>query len=126
MQAVTEAYALVKAAFNKTVRLICVHVLIFYITIIQKDFVLLADEATVLATSYTVNYSDSSSGETCGLSTIPASSCGETVCGNAFEVSSTSCFNFTNISVSVSALSRLGNGPASEQTLITLQQYNNR
>ena len=80
---------------------------------------------TVLATSYTISYSDSSTGETCGLSTIPASSCGEKICSNVFEVSSTSCFNFTNIAVSFFASSSLGNGPASEQTLISLQQYNN-
>ena len=90
----------------------------------QKELISLADETAVLATSYTINYSDPSSGEACGFSTFPASSSGDRLCSNVFEVSSTSCFNFTTIAVSYFASSRLGNGPVSGPTLVTLQHYN--
>lgn len=93
---------------------------------ILQELISLTEETTVLATSYTINYSDSSSGKTCGSSTIPASSCGDRICSNVFEISSTSCFNFSNIAVSYFASGRLGNGPTSGQTLITLQQYDSK
>ena len=90
---------------------------------LQKELISFPNETTVLATSYTANYFDSSSGETCGSAIVPASSCGDRLCSNVFELSSTSCSDFTNIAVSFYASSRLGIGPASERTLVTLQPY---
>ena len=124
-----ETLALIITAFNKTVSNIIKLKTFNYsssinFNILQKEHVSLNDESTVLAISYTIIYADSSSGEICGFSTIPATSCGDKICSNVFEISSTSCFSFTNISVSFYASSSLGNGPASGRTLITLQHHN--
>ena len=65
------------------------------------------------ATSYTINYTDTISGSSCGLATIPASSCSHGVCQNMFELSSSFCPFSDSITVTVFATNALGNGTTS-------------
>ena len=60
--------------------------------------------------AYTIIYSDSTSGSSCGLATIPASSCRGRMCSHIFEVSSSFCLPSADINVTVFATNILGEG----------------
>ena len=91
--------------------------------ILQKEVVSLAHKTTVLGIPHNISYSDSSTGETCGLSTIPVPCAGRKFV--AMHLKYHLLHACLNMSVSFFASSSLGNGPASGRTLISLQQYNN-
>ena len=69
-------------------------------------------------TSYTITYSDSTSGRICGSATIPASSCDGGICSCRFDISSSSCLPSADVSVTVFASNILGNGPMSEPRIM--------
>ena len=62
-------------------------------------------------TSYTINYSDSSTGEVCNSNEINSTSCVGGVCSDEFDVSSSLCTPSSDINVTVSAMTNLGEGP---------------
>jgi hypothetical protein len=68
------------------------------------------------ATSYTIKYFDSATGAICGLHSINATSCISEVCSNEFEISSSLCTPSSDINVTVSAVTILGEGPQTNPT----------
>lgn len=72
-----------------------------------------ADRIDGSVLSYTINYIDTLSGISCGLATIPASSCRGGVCHHVFEASSSSCPVSDYITVTVFGTSVFGNGTSS-------------
>ena len=81
----------------------------------QQSFQI-ADGIDGSAISYTVTYSESTSGSTCGSATIPASSCTNEMCTHLFDTSLSLCPSAVNIDVTVFATNVLGNGSTSEPT----------
>ena len=76
------------------------------------------------ATSYTISYTDLTSGYICGSTTIPASACENGVCSDWFDISSSLCTQSTNITVTAFATNLLGDGPPSQPIQITLPSEN--
>ena len=72
-----------------------------------------ADRIDGSVTSYTISYTDTISGASCGVATIPASSCSHGVCHHVFEASSSSCPFSHSITVTVFGTNVLGNGTLS-------------
>ena len=72
------------------------------------------------AKSYTITYSDSSSGSSCASATIPASSCEGGVCSHRFDISSSPCRLSPDITLTAFATNILGDGPSSEAVRIFL------
>lgn len=89
------------------------------IIILQKPFNI-SKGIDGTAFSYTIIYIDTESGGTCDSIEVPAFRCQQGLCSHLLDVSSSSCANSTNISVSVSATNLLGDGPASEPVSIEL------
>ena len=83
------------------------------------------------AVSYTVNYADTGSGVICVLATIPTSSCANEVCEHKLKVTSTTlpCFSSSTVddndivTVTVSGVNRLGQGPISVPTSVAGELY---
>ena len=86
------------------------------------------------AVSYTVNYTDTGSGVVCVSATIPTSSCVcNEVCEHKLKVpsttspcSSSSTDDDNSITVTVSGVNRLGQGPISVPTSIAGELYKTR
>ena len=70
-----------------------------------------------------VLYTDSISGNKCGLTVIPASLC-DGLCTHMIEILSTPCFASTNITVTVFATNIFGNGPQ-RNIIVTKSQKEN-
>lgn len=66
-----------------------------------------------MAISYTVLYSDSSSGKLCGSDYIQASNCTDGFCGSIFKILSSLCPLSSDINVTIFAITTLGVGPMS-------------
>ena len=107
--------------FNETVG-IPQEVLLYYTHVINlpkllypllQDPFMLADRIDGSVLLYTINYTDTLSGTSCGLATIPTSSCRGGVCHHVFEASSSSCPLSDYITVTVFGTSVLGNGTSS-------------
>ena len=64
---------------------------------------------------YNINYTNSTSGESCGSVAIPASSCANGVCIHKFNLSSSLCSPSTALSVIAFASNILGNGEVSDE-----------
>ena len=65
-------------------------------------------------TNYTITYSDSTFGSSCGTVNIPASSCISETCTHYFDIfKSSSCPPSTAVTVSVVAANFLGSGRSS-------------
>ena len=58
--------------------------------------------------TYTINYTDSNTGEICGSN---SASCVNGMCNGMFNVSFSSCSPSSDINVTVFALTNLGEGP---------------
>ena len=69
------------------------------------------EEITGSAILYTVKYLDSATGTTCGSHSVSATSCMGGVCSDEFEISSSLCTPSSDINVTVSAVTNLGEGP---------------
>lgn len=69
------------------------------------------EEMTGSATSYIIRYLDSATGAICGSRFINTTSCMGGVCSNEFEISSSLCTPSSDINVTVSAVTSLGEGP---------------
>ena len=70
------------------------------------------------AINYTIIYSDSTSGKSCSLITIPTSSCVNGICSHLFDVlSSSDCPASANITTTVFGSNVFGNGPPSNPTI---------
>ena len=76
------------------------------------------------ARSYTITYTDSVSGRTCGSVTIPADVCSNGVCKNVFDVFHSTCPRTNGINVTVIAVNVLGSGPESD-IVMNGWSYNN-
>ena len=74
----------------------------------------IADGIDGSAVSYTIIYSDSTSGGICSSAVISASLCTEELCTHSFDTSSSLCPPAANIDVVVFATNVLGNGSTSE------------
>ena len=73
------------------------------------------------AISYTVNYTDSTSGRACGVAIVPPSACRSGACSHTLQASTSPCFNSSGITVTVYATNALGNGQTSAP--ITIGMY---
>ena len=71
--------------------------------------------------SYTITYTDSSSGSICGSVSIPASSCSNGLCCHTFGEISSPCSPDGDISIFVFATSALGDGPLSQPLIFSLK-----
>ena len=76
------------------------------------------------AFSYTINYSDSTSRETCGSDTIQASDCVGMICTHTLKINPpSSCLSSTaGVSITVIATNALGNGPASDPVVFIIPE----
>ena len=81
----------------------------------QEQF-FISDGIDGSATNYTITYSDSTSGRTCGLFTISASTCTSGHCNHMFEIPPV-CSDI-GIVITVFATNVLGDGPSSEPVLL--------
>ena len=76
---------------------------------IVQDSVTIADGFDNNIVSYTISYSDSTTGNVCSQPvTIPASNCPGGTCKHVFQISTSFCHPATNITVSVTTVSLLG------------------
>ena len=71
--------------------------------------------------SYTITYTDVSSGGICGSATIPASSCLNETCCHTFGEISPPCSSDGDISISVFPTSILEDGPPSKPLVFSLR-----
>ena len=71
------------------------------------------------ATSYTILFSEATSGDQCDFVSISASTCKSRVCSYEFEVSSSSCPPLKDITVTAFATNVLGDGPLSNAIFIS-------
>ena len=76
------------------------------------------------ANTYTITYFESSAGITCGSDTVESSNCNET-CIHFTKLSSLLCNISKNITVSVFATNRIGDGPIKEGIMISSYNQNN-
>lgn len=60
--------------------------------------------------SYTINYTDANTGESCGNGTIPATSCINGACSHEFQVISSKCPPKANFTIKMYGTNALGNG----------------
>ena len=60
--------------------------------------------------SYTINYTDASTGKSCGNVTIPAKSCIKGACSHEFQVRSSKCPPEANFTIKMYGTNALGNG----------------
>ena len=80
---------------------------IFVCSFMQNPFIIYEGiDGSVI--SYTINYSDSNTGELCAST---SASCVGGVCGGGFDASSSSCRPSADINVTVFAVTNLGEGP---------------
>lgn len=86
----------------------------------MQDPFLFSERITGSTISYTINYSDSLTGISCGVIHVPASSCRAGTCYHTFEVPS-SCLHSDGINVTVYATNALGNGPPSQPITTGIQ-----
>ena len=66
------------------------------------------------ATSYTINYTDSNTGQSCSKATIAANSCTSGTCKHEFAVNSSSCPNKANFTIEVFGSNVFGDGNYSQ------------
>ena len=71
--------------------------------------------------SYTITYTDASSGGICGSATIPASSCLNGMCCHSFGEISPPCSSDGDISISVFSTSISGGGSPSKPLVFSLR-----
>ena len=64
--------------------------------------------------SYTVNYTDVDSGESCGNGTLSPSTCTDGVCSHEFQVNSSMCPPETNYTIKMYGTNALGDGRDSD------------
>ena len=124
------SHILIQTTFLKTV---CVHIILPQMTVcldypsptstLQIPFNI-SEGIAGSASSYTIIYSDFDSHGSCDSIKIPAVKCQGSICNHIYDVSSSSCYNATNISVAVSATNLLGDGPTSHPVSIELYHYN--
>ena len=91
----------------------------------QESFTI-SDGIDGSATSYTITYTDTLSGDTCGRATIPASVCLNRMCSHVFEVSSSNCRPFSDINVTVFGTNILGNGTVAQSVTIGQDDITNK
>ena len=72
--------------------------------------------------SYTIIYSNATTGDICLNATLPASECQGGVCHHYFYAYRSECSPQGNVSVSVYATNILGDGPVSNPVRITLSR----
>ena len=73
--------------------------------------------------SYTVIYSDTTTGDVCLEATLPASECERGICRHMpFDRSHSECIPQGNVSVSAYATNLLGDGPVSDPVRIILSE----
>ena len=80
----------------------------------------LIDQNTVI--SYTIKYFDPQTNITCGLNTIPASSCTDQICNSIWDLGAI-CLNSTSILVTLLATSEYGDVRESEPFMVVLRKY---
>ena len=85
---------------------------------IDQDGAVLKDSSS-LPISYTITYSDASSGRICDSAAIPASSCLNHLCCHTFGEISPSCSSNGDISITLFATSILGDGPPSQPLIFS-------
>ena len=88
--------------------------------IIMQDPFNISEGIDGSAKSYTITYSDSTSGSSCGSATIPASSCEGGVCSHGFDISSSPCRLSPDITLTAFPTNILRDGPSSEPVRIFL------
>lgn len=83
----------------------------------QESFII-SDGIDGSATSYTITYTDAVSSDMCSEVTVPATVCVKGICSHLFEVSSSNCRPFADISVTVFGTNVLGNGTVARSVTI--------
>ena len=88
-------------------------------TVIQNMANVTSEDANLSAKSYTIKFSDSSSGSNCGSAMIQTSSCRDEFCSHAFEVSLSTCLLSVAIYVTAYGTNTYGIGPPSNEITIS-------
>lgn len=86
-----------------------------------KDPFTITDGTEGFAVSYTITYSDAVHHKICDTATILASSCISGSCSHTFELSTSSCHPYADITITVFGTSQLGNGSVSEPVTVGRQ-----
>ena len=74
--------------------------------------------------SYTIKYFDPQTNISCGLNTVPASSCTDQICNSIWDLGAI-CLNSTSILVTVLATGAYGDVQESEPFMVVLRKYDN-
>ena len=80
------------------------------ILFIQTPFIIYED-INGTAISYMVYYTDSDTGALCGSKEVNSSFCNNGICSDEFNVSLSSCRPSSDINVTLSVVTNLGEGP---------------
>ena len=83
-----------------------------------QDSFTITDGIEGYAISYTIIYTDAVHDVTCGTAAILASSCVSGNCSHTFELSTSSCHPYADISITVFGTNQLGNGSVSEPVTV--------
>ena len=116
----------VDISFNKTVS-ICTNPLhaahVLHIFVSQRPFNI-SSGIDGSAVSYTVTYSEATSGNICGSATISTSSCDDEVCRYLLRIDlASSCLSSTrSVRVTAFATNILGNGPRTVPAILVVPQ----
>ena len=89
------------------------------IILIWKERVFFYDEFDGSAQFYTISYFDMQSGSICSSVNIQSSHCIGRECIHVFDISTSDCPLFTNITATVVATNLLGDGPPTDPILIS-------
>ena len=71
------------------------------------------NDITGRVVSYAISYSDSASGAIFSSNIVNATSCEDRVCSDEFDIESSLCTPSSDINVTISATTNLGEGPES-------------
>ena len=85
----------------------------------MQGFLAFTDGFDGSAISYTINYTDLTSGVVCASKSILASSCVKEICEDNFRVSTTFCKSSSHITVTIWGMNVLGKGLPSSPLSIT-------
>ena len=106
-------------------KLILLNLLLIFVIILSfQNTFSISDKFEGSVIFYKVSYFETLSTMHCDSTTIPAKSCKSGVCNHFLHFSSSSCYEFTNISVIVSATNILGSSQPSDSVTVVISVEN--
>ena len=84
----------------------------------QQESVTTSDGIDGSATSFSIIYSDSRSGSSCGSTVLPSSDCQAGICSHVFQINNSDCPPCVDINITAFSTNVLGNGAISDVVTI--------